>query len=209
MNTCRPAKVLVKLVNLQDYAICVHRMTKSHWDLPSSTRCVIPAGDWDLILVRPGMDVDRLQTILAITPLQMMQSASSEAVHGGGVSYDLFEVGVAQTQGLFFRRACFRYDKDLNKTSYRRRYDLVSEACAPLCLDEVGTLFTALLVPIIDNLCNVVELVFDEEYQSSSSAPSASDTPSSVAPTFLPTGDADELAGLPTPTPASPAISRE
>lgn len=193
-------RVLVKLTNLDEFPICVHRMTKATWDLASSNRSVIPAGDWDVLIVRPGMDVDRFQTILAVAP-QRRQEEDEEGICGrtatttttadleemtpsverrddlDGITYDLFEIGHARAHGLFFRSATFQYDSALVRTSSRRRFDLVSDSCSSSSppLGEVGSIFSALLIPALaDDARNVVELVLgtgDDEEDTSGSSP--------------------------------------
>jgi hypothetical protein len=126
-------------------------------DISSSARCVILPGDWDILRVAPGIDVDRFQTVLAICPL-------GSAPAGERGKYDLYEIGVAQNNGLFFRSASFLYDEELTRTCERRRYDLVSEDCHAVCLGDGVSIFSALIIPFLeDHASNVVELVFEEE----------------------------------------------
>ena len=169
--------ILLKLVNLLDVPVLAYSLAKYERDLSRSSRIYIEKHGWAMLTVRPGMDTDEKQTLLAFTQAMdtpPFRGEGGEAGINSDAVFDLFEIGQTCAGDLFFRSSEYTYSATFDRTRVPRQLNVASHGGVPVSVDGVTRLLIASLVPPM-RVQNTVELIFreDQEYDESSSSDSS------------------------------------
>lgn len=125
-------------------------MQKDKKNINSSSRIHVTSnGGVAFTVVHPGVDTDRDQTLLACTNIP-------EKVDN---TYDVFEIGEANSGEFFFRSSDFAFTSSWERSAVPKKLHLAAGPVASISVEHLEVLLVAYMVPPM-NLRNTVELIW-------------------------------------------------
>lgn len=148
VSQCR--SILLKFINLLDEDFHVYILKKDTRNFELSSRIHVSAnGGCAFQVVRPGIDTDQDQTLLACTNLP-------EAIDR---TYDVFEIGESTNGEFFFRSSDFAFTPLWERCVMPKKLHIAAGSVVPISIEHLEVMLVAYMVPPM-SLRNTVELIW-------------------------------------------------